>query len=115
MSCVKCVNRIEDQLMKVDGIHGVQVSLLTEKAEIKYNPEYLIPSQVSTLISNLGFGAKLLENENNEKNGIITVELFIEGMTCSSCVYKVEKELKKLKGITEVSVTLMTSRGRFKY
>lgn len=115
MSCVKCVNRIEDNLIKEEGIYSCQVSLLTEKAEIKYNPEYLIPSQIVTLISNLGFGAKLLENEVNEKNGIITVEVMIDGMTCAACVYKVEKELKKLKGITEASVTLMTSRGRFKY
>jgi len=115
MSCVKCVNRIEDHLTKEPGIHSVQVSLLTEKAEIKYNPEYLIPSQITNFISNMGFGAKLIENDMNEKNGIITVEMLIEGMTCSSCVYKVEKELKKLKGITEVSVTLMTCRGKFKY
>lgn len=115
MSCVRCVSRIEDNLIKEEGIHSVQVSLLTEKAEIKYNPEYLIPSQLATMISNMGFGAKLIESETNEKNGIASVDLLIEGMTCSSCVYKVEKELKKLKGVTEVSVTLMTSRGKFKY
>lgn len=36
-------------------------------------------------------------------------------MTCSSCVYKLERECKKLKGIKEVSITLLTSRATFKY
>jgi Cu+-exporting ATPase len=112
MSCVRCVNRIQDTLSKEEGIVSVQVALLTEKAEVKYNPEYLIPSQVVALIQEMGFGAKLLDSE---KNGIGTVELHIEGMTCASCVYKIERETKKLKGMVEVGVTLLTSRGTFKY
>ncbi len=112
MSCVRCINRIQDTLSKEEGIVSVQVALLTEKAEVKYNPEYLIPSQVVSLIHDMGFGAKLLDSE---KNGVGTVELHIEGMTCASCVYKIERETKKLKGMGEVGVTLLTSRGLFKY
>ena len=38
-----------------------------------------------------------------------------KGMTCSSCVYKLERETKKLKGVKEVNISLMTNRGIFKY
>jgi Cu+-exporting ATPase len=112
MSCVRCINRIEDTLKREEGVVSVNVALLTEKAEVKYNPEYLIPSQVVSLIQEMGFGAKLLDAE---KNGIASVELHIEGMTCASCVYKIERETKRLKGMSEVGVTLLTSRGMFKY
>ena len=112
MSCVRCVNRIEDKLRKEEGIVNAQVALLTEKAEVKYNPEYLIPSQIVSLVHDMGFGAKLLDSE---KNGVGVFELHIEGMTCASCVYKIERETKKLKGMHEVGVTLLTSRGLFKY
>lgn len=116
MSCVRCINRIQDTLMKIEGILEVQVALLTEKAEVRYNPEYLIPSQIAVFIQQMGFGAKLLEGERSgERDGIETVELHIEGMTCASCVYKVERECKKLKGMIEARVTLLTSRGQFKY
>lgn len=39
----------------------------------------------------------------------------IEGMTCSSCVAKIETNLKKLPGIKSVSVVLLTNRGRIEY
>lgn len=112
MSCVRCVNRIQDTLKREEGILGAQVALLTEKAEIKYNPEYLIPSQIVNMIQEMGFGAELLDNE---KNGIGNLELNIEGMTCASCVYKIERETKKMKGMVEVGVTLLTNKGLFKY
>lgn len=116
MSCVRCINRIQDSLLKVEGIVDVQVALLTEKAEVRYNPEYLIPSQIATMIQQLGYGARVLDvDRQGERDGIETVELHIEGMTCASCVYKVERESKKMKGMLEASVTLLTNRGQFKF
>ena len=117
MSCVRCINRIQDNLLKEEGILSAEIALISEKADIKYNPEYLIPSQIVTMIQNLGFGAKLIEDNGlrTDKNGISTVELHIEGMTCASCVYKIEKESKKLKGVTDVKITLLTNTGVFKF
>ena len=117
MSCVRCINRIQDNLLKEEGIVSAEIALISEKADIKYNPEYLIPSQIVTMIQNLGFGAKLIENNGlrTDKNGISFVELHIEGMTCASCVYKIEKESKKLKGMKEVKITLLTNTGVFKF
>ena len=115
MTNVECTSVVENSLMQEQGIVEVSVSLLQEKAQITYNPEYLIPSQIATLVTNLGYRTKVLDASNDKQNLTETVELFIEGMTCASCVYKVERELKRLKGMTEVSVTLLTNRGMFKY
>lgn len=117
MSCVRCINRIQDNLLKEEGILSADIALISEKADIKYNPEYLIPSQIVTMIQQLGFGAKLIENTGlrTDKNGVSIIELHIEGMTCASCVYKIEKESKKLKGMLEVKITLLTNTGLFKF
>jgi len=96
MTNVKCVQKIEETLYKDEGINHVSIILLKEKAEIKYNPEYLIPSQIATVINNLGYSTKILDK--SESNNIETLNLSIQGMTCASCVYKVQKECKKLKG-----------------
>jgi Cu+-exporting ATPase len=112
MTCAGCVNNIQKNLAQNDGIQNVLIALLTEKAEIQYNPEYLIPSQIVVLVQNLGFGAKLLESD---ENGTSHVDLNIEGMTCSSCVNRIETEIKKLPGILTASVALATNRGKFKY
>ncbi|MCX5515869.1 heavy metal translocating P-type ATPase [Kaistia algarum] len=39
------------------------------------------------------------------------IDLAIEGMTCASCVSRVEKALKKVPGVTEASVNLATERA----
>ncbi|WP_420105835.1 heavy metal translocating P-type ATPase [Herbaspirillum huttiense] len=39
------------------------------------------------------------------------INLDIEGMSCASCVMRVEKALKKIPGVTEVSVNLATERA----
>jgi len=54
------------------GIHLVLVALLSSKAEIKYNPEYIIPSQIAHLINELGFHAEVLETI---ENGVDIIDL----------------------------------------
>uniref|UniRef100_UPI00158CBB6C heavy-metal-associated domain-containing protein n=1 Tax=Burkholderia ambifaria TaxID=152480 RepID=UPI00158CBB6C len=40
-----------------------------------------------------------------------TIELEIDGMTCASCVSRVEKALAKVPGVTRASVNLATERA----
>lgn len=112
MTCAGCVNNIQNNLLKHEGIVNVLIALLTEKAEIQYNPEYLIPSQIVVLVENIGFGAKLLDSA---ENGISTVDLNIEGMTCSTCVNRIQNVMKKFPGVVSASVVLATNSGKFKY
>ena len=43
-----------------------------------------------------------------------TIDLDIEGMTCASCVARVEKVLQREEGVEEVAVNLATNRARVK-
>jgi copper chaperone CopZ len=43
-----------------------------------------------------------------------TVNVAIDGMTCGSCVYKIECELSDLEGVTEAKVDLQAKRGTVK-
>jgi len=55
-------------------------------------------------VKGLGYGAKV------EK-----VTLPIQGMTCASCVKKVEKALSSLKGVIQVNVNFATERASVEY
>ena len=44
-----------------------------------------------------------------------TLSLPVEGMTCASCVLRVEKSLKKIEGVEDVNVNLATERVTFTY
>ena len=39
------------------------------------------------------------------------IKLKIEGMHCSSCASNIEKSLKKISGVKEANVSLMTKKG----
>jgi copper chaperone CopZ len=39
----------------------------------------------------------------------------VEGMTCTSCVNKIENSMRKLAGVISVHVVLLTNRGRIEY
>ncbi|XP_054851978.1 copper-transporting ATPase 1 [Eublepharis macularius] len=112
MTCASCVANIERNLKRENGIHSVLVALMAGKAEVRYDPSIIQPSVVAELIRELGFGATVLENYD-EGDGIL--ELVVRGMTCASCVHKIESTLMKMKGILYVSVALATNKAHIKY
>ncbi|XP_041356839.1 LOW QUALITY PROTEIN: copper-transporting ATPase 1-like [Gigantopelta aegis] len=112
MTCASCVATIEKNIGKIEGIQSVLVALMAQKAEVKYDPAYILPSQIASAINELGFRASVMEVDGA---GEATIELTIKGMTCSSCVHLIESTLKKKPGIILASVALATSKGKFTY
>lgn len=43
------------------------------------------------------------------------MDLEISGMTCASCVHKIESNISKLPGVTSAQVALTMQKGKFKY
>ena len=52
------------------GVKSVLVSLLAQKAEVKFDPAYLIPSQIANKIMELGYVATVMETETAGQNTI---------------------------------------------
>ncbi|GAB1303056.1 Copper-transporting ATPase 1 [Apodemus speciosus] len=94
------------------GIYSVLVALMAGKAEVRYNPAVIQPRVIAEFIRELGFGAMVMENAG-EGNGVL--ELVVRGMTCASCVHKIESTLTKHKGIFYCSVALATNKAHIKY
>jgi heavy metal translocating P-type ATPase len=98
MTCASCAGRVERALKAVPGVGSASVNLATETAEVRG----IAP--VATLIGAV------------EKVGYHVAappqELVIEGMTCASCVARVERALKAVPGVTGASVNLATESAR---
>ncbi|KAM8953948.1 copper-transporting ATPase 1 isoform 2-T2 [Pelodytes ibericus] len=112
MTCASCVANIERNLRREDGIYTVLVALMAGKAEVRYNPMVIQPSGIAELIQELGFEATVLENYD-EGDGVLDV--VVKGMTCASCVHKIESYLVKTKGVVYCSVALATNKAHIKY
>lgn len=100
MTCASCVGRVEKALKKVEGVENAEVNLATENAMISSSqPLDLIA--VTKAVERAGY--KVLASQ--------PIELSIEGMTCASCVGRVEKALKKVEGVQQANVNLATERA----
>lgn len=99
MSCASCVGRVEAELKKVEGVETVAVNLATERADIR-----------STAPLDRGLLIKAVEKAGYSVSAG-TTELSIEGMTCASCVGRVERVLKAVPGVAEAMVNLATERA----
>ncbi|MDD4852156.1 MAG: heavy metal translocating P-type ATPase [Acinetobacter towneri] len=100
MTCASCVGRVEKALKKVDGVEKAEVNLATEKALIHASQ----PLDRALLI-------KAVQRAGFDVAAIQPIELSIDGMTCASCVTRVEKALKKVPGVEQANVNLATEHA----
>nr|WP_034619146.1 heavy metal translocating P-type ATPase [Prolinoborus fasciculus] len=96
MTCASCVARVEKALKKVEGVLDAQVNLATEKAHVSAINSVPL-SKLTQAVQKAGFD---IQSDR--------IELAIEGMTCASCVARVEKALLKVEGVSEAQVNLAT-------
>lgn len=75
------------------------MNLATEKAEVRFSNPVTYDLLVRT-VENTGYGVPLANTE-----------LSIEGMTCASCVGRVERALAGVKGVRSAHVNLATERA----
>ncbi|XP_049513865.1 copper-transporting ATPase 2-like isoform X4 [Dermacentor silvarum] len=110
MTCASCVSAVEKNLLKLNGVAQALVSLLSERAEVKYDPEKVSPMQLSQVTTDLGYDASIIETTELQPGEI---DLSIKGMTCASCVSSIESNLLKRPGVTKASISLAMQRGHF--
>jgi Cu+-exporting ATPase len=104
MTCASCVRRVERALSKVEGVHQAAVNLATERATVTYDPTVADMAQLRAAVEHAGYTVPSEE----------TI-LPIEGMTCASCVRRVEKSLAKLPGVETANVNLATEQATVRF
>ncbi|AZC35126.1 heavy metal translocating P-type ATPase [Pseudomonas chlororaphis] len=98
MTCASCAGRVERALSKVAGAMAVSVNLATEQARVQA-PSDSLPALMAA-VQDAGYSVPAH-----------SLELNIGGMTCASCVGRVERALNKVAGVTRVSVNLANERA----
>ncbi|MDL2345434.1 heavy metal translocating P-type ATPase [Deinococcus sp. MIMF12] len=104
MTCASCVGRVERGLKKVEGVEGASVNLATERATVTYDPALTTPQTLLDKVKDVGYEPVISE-----------LELGVQGMTCASCVGRVERALNKVEGVLDASVNLATERATVRY
>jgi Au+-exporting ATPase len=99
MSCASCVRRVEKALEAVEGVTRASANFATGRAEV----ELTAPVERADLVEAVKRAGYCVPES--------LMELAIEGMTCASCVGRVERALAAVPGVVTASVNLATERA----
>jgi len=127
MTCASCVNRIERYLRKTEGVVEANVNLATETASVRFDPSAVDLNGLRAAVEAAGYEARIDRAEVSGSgpqvveigfrapegglSGPRAFALDIEGMTCASCVNRIERQLRKVDGVVEANVNLATERA----
>ena len=84
MTCASCVGRVERALKLIPGVLDVGVNLATEQANLRL-AEPVDQATLIKVVTDLGYDVPAT-----------TIEIAVEGMTCASCVGRVERALESV-------------------
>ena len=96
MSCASCVARVEKAARAVPGVADAAVNLATETLSFHAEPGF-DPLSLAPALQRAGYAVATTE-----------VQLAVGGMSCASCVARVEKALGQVDGVLKASVNLAT-------
>lgn len=99
MTCASCASRIEKKLKEVPGVTQVNVNLATERANVTLDQEVETDDLVNAVRS-AGYDVPTT-----------SITMPIGGMTCASCVSRVEGALSGVAGVVSAAVNLATERA----
>ena len=99
MTCASCVLRVEKTLRAVPGVQSASVNLATEEATVAADAGVAVET-LAEAVRKAGYDVATRE-----------IALQVEGMTCASCVTRVEKALRKVAGVSNATVNLATEKA----
>ena len=104
MTCTTCARTVAKGLSHTPGVEEANVNFASQKAYIEYDPERVNLAKIKDTVSQLGYGVAT-------KKSIFPVG----GMTCASCVARVEEALSSVPGVISASVNLASEKATVEY
>ena len=104
MSCASCASRIEKKVGELDGVDQAGVNFGSESITVDFDPGRTSSESIIQTIEKIGFSVPTVKRT-----------FPVEGMTCASCVSRVEKQLRDLDGVTDAQVNLANERATVEY
>ncbi len=97
MNCAACAANVEKTVRKVDGVRQADVNLLTGAMSVEGDFD---ADAVADAVEKAGFHAEVKQAR--------TVQYTVTGMNCAACAANVEKTVRKVDGVRQADVNLLT-------
>jgi len=100
MSCASCAANIEKKLSTLPGVKSAAVNFAAENASVLYDEKEISPETLITRVESMGYKVPL------ERAAFL-----IKGISCASCVARVETALRALPGVIRANVNFATQEA----
>ena len=91
---------MRSQIDPVFGMEDAKANFAAEKATVAYDPSEVVPADLVQAANDPGYEAKTQKVQK--------VVLPVQGMTCASCVNRVQKALNDVPGVMQATVNFAT-------
>jgi Cu+-exporting ATPase len=99
---------VEKATSALKGVHESGVNLATEQLRISFDETLVNLEDIKEAVLKAGYDLRLVDH-------LKKITLPIEGMTCASCVAKIEKALNQMQGIEKATINLATEKAQIHY
>lgn len=103
LNCAGCAGRAERALAAVPGVESASVNLANAKGQVETLDDVQI-MDLTEALAQAGYPAAQSQ-----------LSLSVEGLSCASCVGRLETALRKVPGVISVSVNLASERAEISY
>ncbi|ULU03032.1 hypothetical protein L3Y34_002546 [Caenorhabditis briggsae] len=109
MTCASCVQYIERNVAKVEGVHSIVVALIAAKAEVIYDNRLTSADAIGEhMTEELGYKATLLDSMGSNSN-YNKIQLIIGNLSTESDATRIESHVLSKTGIDSCNVSIATS------
>merc|ERR1712012_338762 len=108
MTCGTCVHLIQAKVKEMKGVVDILVSLENSVAMVTFDRGVVDSAKVARAVE---------EVENKFKASLVAeiVDIFVEGMTCQSCVKVITTKLQEVEGVKQAEVSLEEKQAHVEF
>jgi len=104
MTCAGCAARVERGLRELAAVYEANVNLATSRATVRFDRELVETRALVEAVRKTGYDV-----------AVASAELQIQGISCASCVLKIERSLLELPGVVKAAVNLATGKLKVEF
>src|SRR6266540_469565 len=104
LTCPACVRTVEEAIRGVPGVESASVNLATARAFVTYDSSRTSLAAIHDAIKKAGY-----------RVGLGRARFHIKGMTCASCVTRIERALEGTPGVVRATVSLGAEEAEVEY
>jgi Cu+-exporting ATPase len=104
LTCAACVQAVEHALRAVPGVSGATVNLTRGRAFVEYDPAQTTVTALHDAIKVAGY-----------RSETATARFRIDGITCASCVTRIETVLRETPGVLAATVSVGSEEATVEY